>query len=226
MGVAARLAKRAVALGLAVLGLTIAAVVFVSDRNLETHGQGRTIESPVDAIVVLGGGLWKPGSLNGSSQRRVETAVDLLKRGKTHKLILSGGGTIGTEPARNAELMRAYAIELGAEADSLIIEPRSVSTFENLRFSFALAESRGLEHLGILTDAFHLERARHLAGYLGRADVELVAVAGADQLRYEIYTQNIVREALAWWFNLGKVVAWEALGAAGVPVETRGEWIR
>ena len=37
---------------------------------------------------------------------------------------------------------------------------------------------------------------------------------------------SIVREAMAWWFNLVKVGGWEVLGAAGMDVHARRELIR
>ena len=225
MGVAGRLTRRVIQLGLALLALSVAAVLYFAERNMEHHGDGRSLEAPIDAIIVLGGGADGDGAVGYSSRRRVATGVALMKAGKARKLILSGGTKdFGIAPI--ADLMRDYAIALGVPADALLVETQSVSTFENLRFSFELAEAHGLEDLAIATDAFHLERAGWLASYLGRPGIGLVAVPGLAHEPRVSQAGMILREAMALWFNLAKVLGWEGLAAAGMPPEAIQEWIR
>ncbi|HUF86841.1 MAG TPA: YdcF family protein [Thermohalobaculum sp.] len=226
MGVIRRLVRWAAGLGLAVLAVTVAAVIYLSDRNMQRYGDGRGLAAPVDAILVLGAGIDGDSVIAYSSRRRVAAAVALLKRGKARHLVLAGGR--GPDPASPsmAELMRDHAIALGAPPEALLLEDASSSTFENLRFAFALAEARGLERLAVLTDAFHLERARWLAGYFGRPDIALVAAPGLDHDSKPHRAWSILREALAWWYNLAKVAGWEALAAFGIEPEARQEWIR
>ncbi len=229
MGVIRRLARWAGVAGVAgvaVLALSVAAVLYLSDRNLRAHGYGRALEAPVDAVLVLGGGVDGDGVLGYSSRRRVFAAVALLREGRADHLIFSGGPHDEPGIPSSASLMRAHALALGAPADALLIEERAGSTFENLRFGFALADERGFERLAIATDAFHLARARLLAAYLGRADPGLIAVGGLARERPETRVWSPVREALAWWYNLAKLAGWEALGALGLEEEARGEWIR
>jgi hypothetical protein len=83
-----------------------------------------------------------------------------------------------------------------------------------------------MQKIALLTDAYHLERARWLAAFFGRPDVELVAT---DGLRFDTVGNRvwaILREALAWWYNLGKVAAWEALAVVGLDPAERGELVR
>ena len=226
MGVIGRLLKWGLRLGLAVLALTTAAVMYFSDANLQTYGGGRGLAGPVDAILVLGGGVDGDGVLGYSSRRRVAVAVALLEAGRARNLIFAGGPDWLHPDITAAGLMRAHAIALGAPPEALLTELRSSSTFENLRFGFALAEQQGLETLAILTDAFHLERARVLSGYFGHPDVALVAVRGLEYEGDVNRVWSIVREAMAWWFNLAKVAGWEVLAAAGMDVDARQELIR
>ncbi|MHA1528606.1 MAG: YdcF family protein [Alphaproteobacteria bacterium] len=226
MGMIVRLVKRGLWLGLAVLALTIGAVMYFSDANLKTYGQGRALAEPVDAILVLGGGVDGDGVLGYSSRRRVVAAVELLRAGRAEWLILSGATGCNRRAVPAARLMRAHAIALGAPEAALIVEGGSASTFENLRFGLALARERGFENVAILTDAFHLERARALSGYLGHPDVALVAAWGLEIDGDANRVWSIVREALAWWYNLAKVAAWEALTAAGMDENARQELIR
>jgi uncharacterized SAM-binding protein YcdF (DUF218 family) len=226
MGVIGRLVKWTFRLGVGVLALTAGAVLYFSDANLRLYGQGRALAAPVDAILVLGGGIDGDWVLGYSSRRRVGVAVTLLKAGRTQNLIFSGGPDWMHPDFTAAGLMRAHAITLGAPPEVLITENRALSTFENLRLGFALAEQRGFENLAILTDAFHLERARALAGYFGHPDVALVAAPGLEYEGIANRVWSIVREAMAWWLNLAKVGGWEVLAAAGMDVDARQELIR
>jgi len=226
VGVTVRLAKWGLRLGIAVLATTVVAVLYFSDANWRHYGQGRGLEAPVDAVLVLGGGVDGDGVLGYSSRHRVAAAVALLDQGLTQKLIFLGGPAWVPPEITAARLMRAHALALGAPAEALLRENHSRSTFENLRFGFAIAAQQGLDRLALLTDAFHLERARHLAAYFGRPEIGLAAAAGlkADGITNRVW--SIVREALAWWYNPLKIAAWELMGFAGIGVESHEELIR
>jgi uncharacterized SAM-binding protein YcdF (DUF218 family) len=226
MGVIGRLARRLLWAGLAVLALTVAAVLFLSERNLRVYGYERALAAPVDAILVLGGGMDGDGVLSYSSRRRVAGAVALLEAGKARHLIFSGGRVRRSPLPTVSERMREYAVTLGAPPEALLVEDAAVSSFENLRFGLALAEARGLSRLAVLTDAFHLERVRWLLSYFGRPDIALAAVPGLEADSPGDRVWSILREALAWWYNLAKVAGWEALGLAGLDAGARQEWIR
>jgi uncharacterized SAM-binding protein YcdF (DUF218 family) len=226
MGMIGRLVKRALWLGVVVLGLTIMAVLYFSNANMRLYGQGRGLEAPVDAILVLGGGVDGDGVLGYSSRQRVAAAVDLLNAERTRHLIFSGGPGWVHPDATAAAMMRDYAMSLGAPPIALIIEDRAVSTFENLRFSFSIADQQGFADVALLTDAFHLERAGRLAGYFGQPNIALIAASGLEREGIANRVWSILREAMAWWFNLGKAGGWEALAAMGVDVEARQELIR
>ena len=226
MGVARRLLRLGTGLAVIVLATTVAAVLYFSDRNLRLYGEGRSLEKPVDAVIVLSASVDGDGMLGYSSRRRVAAAVALLTAGKARYLILSGGPIRHPRVSSAAELMHEYAVTLGAPPDRLVHEARARSTFENLRFSLPLAEERGFERLAIATDTYHLERARWLAAFFGHGAIELVAVRGLEYENWHDRTYHIVREAMAWWYNLGKVTGWEALAVAGLDARARQVWIR
>ena len=149
-----------------------------------------------------------------------------MKAGQTRHLIFTGGLDSAQEELTAAALMRAHAIALGAPPEALSTENRSISTFENLHLGFAVAEAQGFDSLAILTDAFHLERAGRLARYFGHPDSGLIATAGLAQDSFPNRIWSILREAMAWWFNLAKVAGWEALAATGVDADARRELIK
>jgi uncharacterized SAM-binding protein YcdF (DUF218 family) len=216
-----RLCLVALAVGAATVLAVVAAAAWMQHR----HGEGRSLDQPVDAAIVLGAGIDPDLRAAYSSRRRVAAGVALLRDGKARHLILSGGTSTGEGPSA-AELMRDYALEIGAPADAMLVEGRSRTTLQNLLFSFPLAERHGFERLALVTDNTHLLRADLLAAYFGRRGIGLVAASGLEREGWEDIAQTIGREALAWWYNLGKVGMWSLLGALGVPASERAEIVQ
>jgi len=79
-------------------------------------------------------------------------------------------------------LMRDLAAESvpdrGGALSAMAVEGNSTTTFENLRFSFAIAEAKGYRRLALVSDPYHLTRARYLARYFGQPEIGLVAAEG------------------------------------------------
>ena len=219
-----RLTRVLAMLGGAALALTIAAVVWQSGRMWDRHGAARSLDMPVDAIIVLASGVDPDRVLSYSPRRRVKAGVAAWQAGKTSTLIMSGGTVTGTD-LTGAAMMRDYAVDLGMPAGSILLEDRSRTTFENLRFSFAIAAEAGHARLAVLTDQHHLTRAALLAWYFGQPDIALVAARGLQYRPLSIRAAATGREACAWWFNALKIAGWELLGMAGVSPGDRRELI-
>ncbi len=221
----ARWLRRLCLVALAVWALTAVAVVVAAAWMQHRHGEGRSLDQPVDAAIVLGAGIDPDQLAAYSSRRRVATGVALLRAGKARHLIMSGANSDPDGPS-GAELMRDYALTLGAPPEAVLVEGRSGSTLQNLLFSFPLAEQHGFQRLALVTDHAHLLRAELLAAYFGRPEIGLVAAPGLEREGWEDIAQTIGREALAWWYNLGKVGMWSLLGALGMPPDERGEIVQ
>lgn len=210
----------------AILAITSGFVLYFSAVNLQRYGDGRSLQVPVDVVLVLGGGHDGDGMISPSSRRRVRTAVGLLQAGRTQNLIFSGGRPAGSSDVQEAFLMRDFALTLGAPAERLLTELKAASTFGNLRYGFALARTNGFERIAILTDAFHLERARRLSTYLGHPQVGLIAADGLRGEPVPVRVWSILRESLAWWYNLARIAGLEILRLAGFGAEERSEQTR
>lgn len=216
-----RALRRLFLLGAALVLATAAAVVWTALSMQERHGGGGSLEQPVDAAIVLGSGVDPDGILHYSSRRRVAAAVELLESGGAKRLVMSGGA-VRWAGASAAALMREHAIALGAPPDAVLLEERSGTTFENLRFSFEIARNEGLGTLAIVSDDTHLTRAAWLACYFDRCGIGLVSVNTLRGAGWIDQVLNVGRETMAWWYNLGKVALWSLSEATGVPVEERG----
>ena len=157
------------------------------------------MDQPVaDVLVVFGGGLQK--SLGGYelsplSMARVQTAANHVARAGAKPLIIFTGGWAEAargdpEPPpgnREADLMlrHAQALDLDARA-TLIAESTSRSTLENLLHIAGLLDGQHFDAahpLGLVSHAWHLPRARFLAGKVlglrGPALLDIPVTTGA-----------------------------------------------
>lgn len=116
-----------------------------------------------DAIVVLGCALHE-GAPSPALLRRVEHGVALFARGDAPILILSGGGARGKA---EAEAMRDVAAARGVPERAMLLEKRSRNTFENAVETARLMRAHGLTSLVLVSDGYHLPRARLLFRKIG-----------------------------------------------------------
>lgn len=120
---------------------------------------------PSDAIVVLGTGPNLRGP-NPCLVARVKHAADLQHQGFATKVIFSGG-KVGAAIQSEAAVMKEVARDFAIDPDSILLEPASQSTYENLLFSLAIMRREGLHSMIIISDAYHLPRAALIAEKLG-----------------------------------------------------------
>ncbi len=120
------------------------------------------------AILVLAGGSSyddqgssvQPGVF---AMERVYAAVKLAQSRPEHStLIMSGGNVFGANDRSEAEAMRDAAKAMGCEAP-VIVEKWSRTTAENMRQSAKIIRQQGLNHVIIVTNAFHTPRAMQSA---------------------------------------------------------------
>ena len=217
--------RRLVLLGLAIWAVTALAVVAAAAWMQHVHGDGRSLTEPVDAAIVLGAGIDPDDFAAYSTRRRVAAGVALLREGKARHLIMCGGPPRPDGPSA-AELMRDHALSLGAPPEAIVVEGRSHTTLQNLRFAFAIAQQHGFERLALVTDNGHLLRSDLLAAYFGRPGIGLAAASGMEREGWQDVARSIGRESLAWWYNLGKVGMWTVLGWIGLPASDRAEIVQ
>lgn len=132
----------------------------LEEQALEASLQARR---PVDAVIVLGGGVRGKGSLRPADQLsetsivRTICGAALLAEGAAPKLVLSGGDTslIGTGPTEAVEMKR-LALRLGVPEQAIVLEDRSRTTYEN-----AVESKRLLGQASVLlaTSAEHIPRS-------------------------------------------------------------------
>lgn len=142
-------------------------------------------------LIVLGARVMG-SSPSLSLQHRLEGALDYLNEYPDSRAVVSGGKGDG-ENISEAECMRGWLTGKGISEDRIIMEDRSTSTMENLRFSWELLKEQGCspDDVAILSSNYHLYRAKSMAKMIG---FDPAGVRG--NIGYPIYTLGMfIREA-------------------------------
>ncbi|MGE5373031.1 MAG: YdcF family protein [Solirubrobacterales bacterium] len=118
-----------------------------------------------DAIVILGCRLRgeKPSTFLAA---RAREGLRLYRQGYAPLIVVSGGKGPG-ETLSEAGWMRDYLVARGVPERAVLVEDRSHTTEENLRFTAALLSARGKDHVLIVSNGFHLKRADFYAREAG-----------------------------------------------------------
>ena len=124
------------------------------------------------AIVVLGARIRPDGTASAALDRRMRVAISLYRAGVAPLLVLSGGGR---QAVPEAEVMRQIALAEGVPAEALIKEPRSQTTVDNAMETAELMSRRGEKAVALVTDSYHVVRARLLFRIAG---LTIVSVHG------------------------------------------------
>ena len=175
-------------------------LVFLILAALETAVIAESRENPtaepVDAIVVLGAGVnGERPSL--SLQTRIDKAEEYLVQHPEIVAVLSGGRGPG-EDITEAEAMYRALTANGISKSRLILEENSTSTAENFSESKLLLEAHGVDTeaavIGVVSNDFHMLRAKYIAGQEGLRTVSIPAKLPWLWLEVNYY----VREAFAF----------------------------
>jgi uncharacterized SAM-binding protein YcdF (DUF218 family) len=162
-----------VAAGALVLGATGALIL---------HAGGRKKDPDCDFIIVLGSKL-ENGTPTTTMNERIARALDYLHDHPHTNAILSGG--LG-----EAQVMFDALTAAGIGENRLILEEKSTSTWQNLKFSLPLAEEKTV---GILSSEFHLFRAKlYIKG-------RKIALIPAKTKNFPRWAHNFCREIAGVW---------------------------
>jgi uncharacterized SAM-binding protein YcdF (DUF218 family) len=160
----ARTAARALLVALGALTCGVLGLAFAVDRFGQKDRARRA-----QAIVVLGARVLQDGTASGALQARAERAADLYRQGLAPLVVLSGG--VGRYPPAEAMAARDVAVSRGVPPDACVVETESHSTAENAAFTARLLRARGLSEAILVTDPYHLLRARQ---YFWRAGIRAI----------------------------------------------------
>ncbi|MEY4401514.1 MAG: hypothetical protein RL072_1379 [Actinomycetota bacterium] len=203
-----------VALSLVAYFAVSLAQVWATGRD-EAFSQGA---ARVEAIVVLGAAQYD-GRPSPQFAARLDHALVLWQRGAAESIVVTGGKQSG-DRFTEAESGREYLVTRGVPASAVQVEPRGASTYESLRAVASLLGSRlderGSEesvvraaHIVIVSDPYHLLRARLVAAELGLSAEVSATRTGVTRGRGSL--RRNVREAVG--VMIGRISGFRQLEA-------------
>ncbi len=136
---------------------------------LDGWGKTRVPHGLYSVIIVAGCRVYPDGRPSPALEWRVHKAVELWKQQAAPRIVFTGG--LGQYPPAEAEASALLAESLGVPRAAMVLEEESTSTLENARNAAAKLEEAGKARVLLVTDAYHVFRARHLfARYFGEVD--------------------------------------------------------
>lgn len=161
-----------------------------------------TIDDPrhADVIIVLGAALTDEGEPGRALRRRSEHAAALWTDGHAGMIICTGGiGRAARIRRSEADGCRDVLMREGVPRAAILLEETSRNTEENGRNSHAIMVAHGWDSAVLVSDSYHVFRARYLFGRTGIHVVPgPVPVARIESPLF--YVHAVVREvaALHW----------------------------
>lgn len=155
--------------GLVFLFILMAAAIFVAAVNVSIkrysrkhiHLKLKDITSAHTAIV-LGAKVYQNGRLSGMLEDRVRTGLDLYRKGKVKKLLVSGDhGQIRYD---EVNAMRKYLLARRVPAKDIFMDHAGFNTYDSMYRARDVFE---VDDAIIVTQKFHLDRAVYIARHLG-----------------------------------------------------------
>ena len=148
----------------------LAAIVYAGERT-QIHG------TP-EVMIILGCKV-EPDGPSELLQDRLDTALDYLNALDSPIPVIVSGGQGRDEPESEAACMAGYLTQSGYSDTYIYLEDNSHNTAENLGYSLEYLERLGVDPAEggvlIVSNGFHLTRARMLAERFGYGNVSTLA---------------------------------------------------
>ncbi len=152
--------------------------------------------------VVLGAAVWKHDQPSPIFKGRIEKANQLYRNKIIYKIQLCGSNAPGEVSEAKAALN--YAIKLGINKLSVLVEEKTSTTAEQIKFiRDKLSSNRNFNEILIISDQFHLTRVIEMCKFFG---VKAKGIQSDYHLNWEKLLYYRVRETAAlinfWIFAL------------------------
>ena len=119
-------------------------------------------------IIVLGCSILDDGTVTPLLRGRLDAAIAAWEQGGRRATIITSGGQGPDEVISESRAMANYLLSQGVPESSILLEDKSSTTEENLKFSHAIMDARGgAAHCTIATSSYHCLRAAMFARRFG-----------------------------------------------------------
>ena len=150
-----------------------------------------------DFIIILGSKIKKDGTLTPLLQGRVDKAIDFGNKqyeiSKKKIVYIPSGGKGLDEVTSEAEAIKNYLISKGIQEEQILIEDKSTSTIENMKFSKNKIDKIDKNaKISFSTTNYHVFRSGVIANEQG-IDCEGMG----SKTKWYFYTNALIREFIA-----------------------------
>ncbi|MBO4337923.1 MAG: YdcF family protein [Lachnospiraceae bacterium] len=161
------------------------------------HAQKHVPSFDKDFVIILGCSIRKDGTLTPLLKGRADKALWFAKKqhSETGKELcfVASGGQGSDEVISEAEAIGSYLTQQGIPGERIIIENRSTSTSENMRFSNELIKERMDDaRIAFSTTGYHVFRSGNIAHNLG-----INASGMGSRTKWYFYINAMIREFMA-----------------------------
>lgn len=119
-------------------------------------------------VVIHGCGLTSDGKVSNILRARADRAIKIYEKCRKKPILIPSGGKGADEVRSEAEAMEEYLLEHGIPKESIILEDRSTTTEENLKFSNDIIEHReGKRKTALVSSNYHVYRCLRYARRMG-----------------------------------------------------------
>ncbi len=136
--------------------------MYIGGQLWDIHRVGHLdLKREADCVIVLGAAAWhdKPSPV---LRERLNHAIHLHQNGAVRSLVLTGGYGKGADFAES-EVGLEYCVKQGVPRDAIHAELESLNTLDNLKEAKVIMAEKGFEHAVLVSDPWHLKRARRMA---------------------------------------------------------------
>lgn len=123
------------------------------------------IDPSIKTAIVLGGGVYHDKENDkvkyGKNADRYLSVLQLYKVGKIEKILIAGGPANYLEPwAKESEIIKDLYVMCGIPTDDILVENRSLNTYENALYSKEILSELGEDKFLLITSSSHIRRAK------------------------------------------------------------------
>jgi vancomycin permeability regulator SanA len=149
--------------GLVILGITCLGAALLATIGLQDD------LAPADLALVLGAKVELDGQPSRGLRARLERTAELYRAHAFPWILVSGG--IGKEGYDEAAVMAATLAAAGVPRERIILDNQGVTTYASVRNTRRLLRERNWQRVMVITQYYHLPRARLTLSRFGMAPV-------------------------------------------------------
>ena len=146
-----------------------------------------------DYVIIHGAGLIDGNKVSKLLAERIDKAIEVYRKDPSPTILIPSGGRGKDELIPEAAAMAAYLRERGIPEKDIIMEDRSTTTLENLKFSKEIIDSReGRKYTALVTSNYHVYRALR---YCRKIGLECTGIGSHVAMYY--WPSALIREYVA-----------------------------